>query len=183
MATDPVLVPRPLIDAAASFRAVDLPGSPEASMSGDEWSRAYRRRRWAAGAMATVVLVASIVYGVHVHNQDRRTHSALVTARVQLKRTIAQLSSARTTLGTLTGQSAAAGDTLATDERRLESLQADLSRAEASQFFSGVNISTLDECLAGVERALNQVSLSDPAGAAMTLSGVSAVCAAANPGS
>ena len=47
----------------------------------------------------------------------------------------------------------------------------------------GVSISNLDTCLAGVEKALNQIALANQTGAAATLQGVASNCRAAEPAS
>jgi len=131
--------------------------------------------------VGVVALVAAVLVGVHVHRQERHTDEALASSRTRLHQVETRLGAARTELDGLSTRSAAAGETLAATENQLESLQVDLSHDEANEFLSGVNIADLDQCLAGVERALNQISLSDPGGAATTLSRVSASCTAAEP--
>jgi hypothetical protein len=178
METDPVLVPKPLVDTGAYVQ-------PRRAGSARRGRIQTRRPRswwwWAIRALGTVALAGLIAYGVHVHTQQQQADRSLASARAQLHDDVVRLGGARIELAGLATRSAAAGATLAGTEGQLESLQNNLSRAEANEFFSGVNIADLDQCLAGVERALNQISLSDPTGAASTLAGVSAVCSSAEP--
>jgi hypothetical protein len=175
METDPALVPRPLVDAGAALR-------PGGALRGVGRGRPRRGRWWwSAVAVGVVALTVSITYGVHVHSQERHADSSLAVARAQLHRDLATLGGARSELEGLGAHSAAAGATLAATEGQLESLDSELAHAEANEFVGGVNIADLDQCLAGVERALNQISLSDPAGAASTLADVSTVCSSARP--
>lgn len=187
METDPVLAHRPTIhDVMPPGRgtALDDWGADE-RMPDD--GRAARGTRvggwwmWMVVMVGVVALVAAVLVGVHVHRQERHTDEALASSRTRLHQVETRLGAARTELDGLSTRSAAAGETLAATENQLVSLQADLSHDEANEFLSGVNIADLDQCLAGVERALNQISLSDPGGAATTLSGVSASCTAAEP--
>jgi hypothetical protein len=189
METDPVPAHRPTIhDVTSPDRAAALDlGRADGRMPGDQHpARSARARGWWVGIVmmvGVVALVAAVLFGVHAHRQEQHTDEALASSRTRLHHVETRLGAARTELNGLSTRSAAAGETLAAAENQLESLQSDLSRDEANEFFSGVNIADLDQCLAGVERALNQISLSDPGGAATTLSGVSASCTAAEPSS
>jgi hypothetical protein len=178
METDPILVPRPLVDTGAY---VQLSRAGSARQGRIQTQRRRSWWWWTIRALGTTVLAGLIAYGVHVHTQQQQADRSLASARALLHSDGVRLSRARIELAGLATRSAAAGATLAGTEGQLQSLQNDLSRAEANEFFSGVNIADLDQCLAGVERALNQISLSDPTGAASTLAGVSTVCSSSEP--
>jgi hypothetical protein len=129
--------------------------------------------------MGVVVLVVAVAFGVRVHDQLHRTDRSLADARASLHRASLQLAADR---GAEVGVARAAdttGRVLAASENTLDALQTRLSGAEADDYLAGINISDLDQCLAGVEQALNQLSLSDPEGAFVSLTAVSPQCTAA----
>jgi hypothetical protein len=84
-------------------------------------------------------------------------------------------------LTAVSAQATSAAQILATETAQLASVQSQLASAEADVFANGVSINDLDLCLSGVERALNQISLDDQAGAAATLDGVASSCRGAAP--
>lgn len=135
----------------------------------------------AAGILGGLALVGAVVFGVAAHADLDGARGALTSGRTTLKRTDALLSSARAKLAAVETQSAEAEQALTGVDGQLAAAQADLARAQADVVDQGVSISALDTCLAGVEQALNQISLGDPSGAAATLQGVGAACQAAEP--
>jgi hypothetical protein len=128
-----------------------------------------------------VVLVAAVIVGFVSHTNLQHTTTSLNVERSQLRHTEALLATARSHLAAVQSQSDAAGHTLSSESAQLDAAQTELARTQADVFDQGVSISELDTCLAGVEKSLNQISLSDQSGAAATLEGVAANCRAAEP--
>jgi beta-xylosidase len=67
---------------------------------------------------------------------------------------------------------------LNTTARALVTAEAGLANANQNLASQGVAIATLDNCLAGVERALNQIAVGDSGGAVTSLADVSSSCQA-----
>ncbi len=133
--------------------------------------------------VALALLVTTVFVAVDTHARLHRTNTDLSSVRDHLRQTIGRAHRAEAGLATVTAQSTAAASTLATETSQLAAANAQLESTEANVFANGVSINNLDACLAGVERALNQISLNDQAGAATTLNGVAAACRAAEPSS
>jgi hypothetical protein len=127
------------------------------------------------------VSVVAVVVGWQAHARLRHTNSSLVAERALVQRTLVSLAEARGSLASVSSQSAAAAATVATEEHQLAGVQTQLANAQANEVSQGVNIADLDQCLAGVEQALNEVSLGNPTGAASTLHAVATDCQSAEP--
>jgi len=127
------------------------------------------------------LLVAGTVVAIGAHGRLRATNDELSAVRVRLHQTIGRAHRAERSLTTVTAQSDAAGATLATETSELAAAQAQLASTEVDVFTNGVSINQLDTCLAGVERALNQISLHDQEGAAASLDAVATACRDAEP--
>ena len=144
-----------------------------------------RRRspRWLAVAYAVVslLLVTAVTVGIVSHATLRRTNNSLAEVRAELHQTLERLAATRTTLATVTGESNAAGLTLTAETRQLSSAQAALAHTQATIFAQGVNISELNLCLAGVEKALNAIAVGDQTLAVNSLQNVASNCADASP--
>jgi len=139
------------------------------------------RRLMVAYVAVLALLIGGVVVAVTANHGLRTTDHQLATVRVRLQLTIGRAHAAEHRLDTVAAQSTAAGTTLSTETAQLTAAQAQLASTEADVFTNGVSISQLDTCLAGVERALNQISLNDQQGAAASLDGVAAACRAAEP--
>jgi len=153
-------------------------GSPVPPRSVRRW------RRWRLPllyALALALLVTVLFVAVDTRARIHRTDTDLTSVRAQLRQTIGRAHRAQAGLVTVTAQSSAAASTLATETSELAAAEAQLESAEANVFTNGVSINSLDACLAGVEQALNQISLNDQSGAATTLDGVAAACRGAEP--
>jgi hypothetical protein len=140
-----------------------------------------RRRLTVAYVGLLAVLLAGVVVAVTAGQGLHRTDDQLVAVRVRLHHTLVRARAAEHRLDAVSSQSAAAGATLAAETAQLTAAQAQLASTEANVFTNGVSINQLDTCLAGVERALNQISLNDQQGAAASLDGVAPACRAAEP--
>jgi hypothetical protein len=128
-----------------------------------------------------ILLIGGTVVAVTANHGLRTTNRQLAAVRVRLAQTVHRAHVAERHLGTVAAESTAAGATLSTETAQLTAAQAQLASTEADVFTNGVSISQLDTCLAGVERALNQISLNDQQGAAASLDGVATACRAAEP--
>jgi hypothetical protein len=169
---------RPSLPAKGSRRHV-LPTAP----ADDETVRP-NQRRWrvrVAYAMVIVALGVGVAIGVSSRAQLHRTDAEVASTQARLRHTLDQARRAEATLTAVSAQATSAASILATETAQLASVQSQLASAEADVFTNGVSINDLDLCLSGVERALNQISLADQAGAAATLDGVAASCRGAAP--
>jgi hypothetical protein len=167
------------IDPPSGRPEVD-PGPVDRRDRGRERRRAARRLT-AAYLAVLALLVGGLVVAVAANHRLHGTDDQLATVRVRLEHTISRARVAEHRLDTVTAESAAAGTTLGAETARLAAAQARLASTETDVFANGVSIGQLDTCLAGVERALNQISLNDQQGAAASLDGVATACRAAEP--
>jgi hypothetical protein len=146
-----------------------------------------RDRRRAVGRLTVAyiavlaLLVGGVVVALTANHGLHGTDAQLAAVRLRLEQTVGRARVAERQLGTVTAASAAAGTTLRAETAQLTAAQAQLASTEADVFTNGVSIGQLDTCLAGVERALNQISLNDQQGAAASLNGVATACRAAEP--
>ncbi len=143
--------------------------------------RPVRWRLPLAYVVASALLVTGVLVAVDTHARLHRTDTELTAVRAQLRHTIGRAHRAEAALATVTSQSATAAAALATETTQLGAAEAQWESTEVNVFANGVSINDLDTCLAGVEQALNQISLNDQTGAAVTLDGVAAACRAAEP--
>jgi septal ring factor EnvC (AmiA/AmiB activator) len=139
------------------------------------------RRLVAALIAGLLVLAALVVLGAVAHGDLEHTAGTLAVERTRLAQSQSQLSAARHRLAAVQSQSDTAGRALSAASTRLATAQSQLARAQADVSTQGVSISNLDTCLAGVEKALNQIALADQPGAVATLQSVASNCRAAEP--
>ena len=153
----------------------------------------------AAGVAASVLVVAGVLSDLHVRSELGQARLALGATRARLAKTLDHLSSTqvrllattdqRDTLGIelkivaweLAGAESALASTkssLATTQNNLANTQTSLADANTGLYLQGVNIATLNTCLAGVEKALNQIAVNDQRGAVNSLSAVAVSCQA-----
>ena len=181
-----------VFDAVRSGGALDRPTTPDPGQSAEEGigntdppppvSRDRTGRRLVAALSAgLLVLAALVVVGAVAHGDLEHTAGTLAVERAQLAQSNAQLSAARHRLAAVQSQSDTAGHALSAASARLATAQSQLARAQADVSTQGVSISNLDTCLAGVEKALNQLALADQAGAVASLQSVASNCRAAEP--
>ncbi len=150
----------------------------------EEARRRPRPHRWRLRAVYTalvVVLVVGLAVGVTSRARLHRTNAEVTSTQARLHHTLEQARRAEATLTAVSAQASSAAHILGTETAQLASVQSQLASTEADVFANGVSINDLDLCLAGVEQALNQISLNDQSGAAATLDGVAASCRGAAP--
>ncbi len=170
-ALDELAGPRPA--AVEEERGADETTPPDPDRTG---------RRLTMALVAGLLLLAVLVgLGAVAHGDLEHTAHTVAVERALLDQSQSQLSTARHRLATVQSQSNTAGATLSAAAARLATLQSQLARAQADVSTQGVSISNLDTCLAGVEKALNQIALSDQTGAVATLQSVASNCRAAEP--
>jgi len=170
--------------------------------------RTPRRRLvvMAVGALAVALVVAGVVSDLQVRSELGQAQSSLTATRANLRATLSHLSliearllsttSDRDTLGielkltawelagaesTLAGtraQLATTQNSLTNTQNSLSTTQSSLANANTGLYLQGLNIGTLDTCLGGVEKALNQIAVNDQNGAVKSLSAVASSCQA-----
>jgi septal ring factor EnvC (AmiA/AmiB activator) len=131
--------------------------------------------------VTSALLVGALLVASNAHGALDHTDASLAATRTQLHRTLGRLARARATLASVAGASHSAATVLGSDESQLAAVQGQLTAAQDDQRSQGVNIADLDQCLSGVEVALNQVSLGASGAAGLTLGSVASVCRAAEP--
>ena len=131
------------------------------------------------------LLGTGVVSDVHVRSELRQAQTSLKATRSHLTLTLRSLLSAESTLAKTTSQRNVLQTQLTTTSQELTAAQASLSATQAglsdankSLASQGVDISKLNTCLGGVERALNQIAVGDSSGAVASISGVSSSCQA-----
>ncbi len=162
------------------------PGGPKGTGSAPRTrsrrGRVHRRRRLAvAYAVAVGLLAAGAAVAFGARAQLRGTDTQVAAVQGRLQGTLERARRAQADLTLVTAQSTAAAGTLATETSQLAAVETQLASTEANVYANGISIDNLDACLAGVEQALNQISLGDQHGAAVSLDGVAASCRAASP--
>jgi septal ring factor EnvC (AmiA/AmiB activator) len=183
-----------VFDAVVSVGALDQPTTPHPRGPADQGvervdqptpvsGEGTGRRLVMALSACLLVLAALVVVGAVAHGDLEHTAGTLAVEQTELAQSQAQLSAARNRLAAMESQSDTAGRALSAASARLATAQSQLARAQANVSAQGVSISNLDTCLAGVEKALNQIALADPSGAATTLQSVASNCRAAEPSS
>jgi hypothetical protein len=128
---------------------------------------------WLVGA---TLLVAAALFGLVAQGRLHHTDQVEATARASLHHSRLVAAAEHGSWAEVSSAAARRGRTLAAAQGQLSALRFQLSEAQASAFFGGINIADLDQCLAGVEQSLNELSLSDPEGAVASLTAVSPQC-------
>ncbi|HVA04706.1 MAG TPA: family 43 glycosylhydrolase [Acidimicrobiales bacterium] len=136
-----------------------------------------------AGIAALALLTTGLLSDLHVRSELRQARSSLKATRSRLGITLKRLSSAEASLTSTTGErdtlQLALNNTsreLSAAEASLASTQGSLANANTGLAFQGIDITTLNTCLAGVEQALNQIAVGDQNGAVTSISAASSSC-------
>ncbi len=142
-----------------------------------------RRARWVVGLVVGALLAAALGYLVddHVVARDQldQARSALGITQHRTKATSAELANLRRNLDLLTRQVGSDTTALNQDGSQLKGAQAALATAEANVSQQDVRITSLRTCLAGVERALNALSIGKRPRAIAALESVATSCSGA----
>jgi hypothetical protein len=140
------------------------------------------RRRWRRAVHGGLVLLA-VTAGCVVAGTDLSARSATHSAQVSLAAVTGRLGAVRRELAASRIHLAAAqaGNRAATRsfdnaQSTLSATQAALARDQAGITTDGVDLGTLDSCLAAVEQALNQLAVGQTAGGLASLRASSASC-------
>jgi hypothetical protein len=153
----------------------------------------------AVGLAALVLLSAGLISDLHVRSELHKSDTSISALRGRLVTTMRKLSAAEGVLSRTSGERetlevalkltawelgnaearlASTESSLASAQAGLASSQAGLANADANLALQGASITALNTCLGGVERALNQISVTDQQGAVSSLSAVSESCQA-----
>ncbi len=170
--------------------------------------RRHHRRPFVVGVatLAVALVVAGVVSDLQVRSELGHAQSSLNATRANLRGTLAHLSliearllsttsdrdtlgielkltawelaGAESTLASTRAQLATTQNSLATTQNSLATTQNSLANASTGLYLQGLNIGTLNTCLGGVEKALNQIAVNDQNGAVKSLSAVTSSCQA-----
>jgi hypothetical protein len=145
--------------------------------------RPSRRRRWAVLVASIVLLglvLGSLLYDAAQanHRYDHARHVLAVT-RGTTRVVAHDLAVARTDLHLVTQQVGNDTNALAQDTSQLEGARSALSSAQAHVFEQASLLSSLHQCLGGVEQALNALAVGNQSKAADALKWVTAPCSTA----
>jgi hypothetical protein len=158
-----------------------LPTAPRAAR------RSLRRTRWTLWIAPAVLFVAALGYlvpnQVEAHDHYTRMHTALGVTRQRNHTVAAQLAEVRRDLSILKTQVGSDSTALRQDASELLGAQTSLAAAQAHVTQQAGRITSLQTCLTGVERALNELAVGAQASAIAALNSVSAGCAAAEASS
>jgi len=131
-----------------------------------------------AALAAALALVAGVVSDLRVRSELRHTQSSLAATRSRLAATLHGLSKAQSEVARATSSRGTLQVTLELAMWELSGAQSDLAHANTSLSSQQNDISALDTCLGGVERALNQISVGAQSGAVSSISAVAGSCQA-----
>jgi hypothetical protein len=145
--------------------------------------RLSRRVRWVVGLSAGALVVAALgnlaADQVQARAEDGRAHSSLGVTQRRTHTVSAQLQGLRRDLSVLKTQVGSDTTALNQDSSQLLGAQTSLSAAQAHVTQQASLITSLQSCLVGVERALNELATGQQADAIAALNAVSASCSAA----
>ena len=144
-------------------------------------SRGRRRRRWFPWIAGFVLVASALGYlvgnEVQANTQFDQAHHSLDAVRHGIAGVSLDLATVRRDLDVVNGQVAVGSSTLANDTAKLVGARDALATAQADVSRQTSAITSLHACLAGVEQALNALSLADQSSAINALNAVSASCA------
>jgi len=156
------------------------PGADEATAPGRQ---PIRRHRWWAVALVCAVCVtlvgaSALVAGNEVRTDIRfdQAHRSLDAARRRIALAGADLTTVRSQLDTVDGQVEQDAAVLSQDTSQLRGLESALTSARSDVSNQTSAIGDLNSCLAGVEQALNALSVGDQTYAIDALDAVSTTC-------
>ena len=153
--------------------AADEPREPPAGL------RRSMGARLAGGMAVGLVLVAVPVLtllGFQSHSRFERAQRSIGVIRAELHRATADLAQLRSERASVTTQADATGASLTEVSDQLSTVQSELTKDESSLFVQGVSIAALNNCLGGVQDALNLIALGNSNGAVTALNEVSSSC-------
>lgn len=138
-------------------------------------------RRWwimVASTMAVVlaVLVAAIITDAHAHARERVEMSRLVAAKQRLALVRSDLRAAGAATTVALQRRSALETWIGSALGQLSTTNSALAGTDADVSLQGIDITTLEACLGGVEGAFDQIAGNDNNKAAQDISGVSGPC-------
>jgi adenine-specific DNA methylase len=146
-----------------------------------------RRMRWILWLVAGALFAAALGYLIPDQVQARdhyaQAHTALVVTRQQTHSVTTQLGEVRRDLNILKTQVGSDSTALSQDSSQLLGAQTSLAAAQAHVTQQKSLITSLQTCLVGVERALNELAVGKQTSAIAALNSVSASCTAAEASS
>jgi hypothetical protein len=149
--------------------------------------RMSHHTRWTLWIAAAALFAGALGYlipnQVQAHDQYTRAHTALGVTRQRTHTVAAQLAEVRRDLNILKTQVGSDSTALSQDSSELLGAQTSLAAAQAHVTQQAGQINSLQTCLTGVERALNELAVGGQASAIAALNSVSADCAAAEASS
>jgi hypothetical protein len=162
---------------------LDAERRPIAPGAGHEGQSPARRRRWlkwAAGIALAVLFGATLGYLVNdeVQANDRydRARASLPPTRQHIRSVSGELAVAHRELQLVSAQVGSDTTALSQDTSQLKAAQAALNAALGHVSHQTTQISSLHECLGGVEQALNALAVGQLGNAISALNEVSSSC-------
>jgi hypothetical protein len=159
------------------------PAELQAAPPRGEPGRRHRRRRWAvlvaSVSLVAVALGALLLDAAEVNHRYDHARHVLGVTRGTTSVVSRELATARTDLRLVTQQVGNDTTALAQDTSQLQGARSALSAAQAHVVAQASLLSSLHECLGGVEQALNALAVGNQSKAADALKWVSAPCSAA----
>ncbi len=134
-------------------------------------------------ACCVVVVTAAIWTDVEARTRTRTEESALAAVRARLAHLRQEVAAATGRKAATTAKRDTLSAYLAVTLGQLATTNASLGSTQVHEYLQGVDISTLQACLGGVQRALSAIKASDSASAAKDIAAVSGPCAQLTGGS
>ena len=131
----------------------------------------------------TILSAGCILLGTDLRGRAdvRRTQTQLTTTQSQESQGRLHLLSTQTKVGTASADVRSLQASISRTQASLATTNAAIASTEQGLFFGGFNISALNNCLAGVTQALDQIAVGQRAGALSSLGAASPSCDAAKP--
>jgi hypothetical protein len=129
-----------------------------------------------AGGLAVALLITAVVSDLRVRSALRQDQSTLATTRSRLSATLKKISSVERESRTLRSALGTTVKELSVAQTMLSSTRSNLSTANNGLVNQEAVNATLNKCLAGVEQALNQISVGLQSAALASLKSVAGSC-------
>jgi hypothetical protein len=129
------------------------------------------------------LLVGAVIiggWGLWVRHDTHRAEALTAETQRHVAATVADISEVTASLRGDIAHLSAQQSQSQTEQAQLTSDRSALSKAQATLFYEGIDVTQLNTCLSGVVKALNALSLNDVADATTALQSVLASCKAAN---
>jgi hypothetical protein len=125
---------------------------------------------------ALAALGATVATDIQAHARDRAEHAELTATRAKLSTNRSALAATSSAAAATAKHQAALRSSISATTTQLSKGEQELSYNSADELFQGANITTLEDCLGGVQRSYQQIADNNNQQAAEDISAVSSSC-------